>query len=259
MTEIPNRAEVEAELDEIDDEILFATVSGAHLYGFPSEDSDVDIRGTYIAPIKEVLALGDHPDTFDRITFRDGVEVDISFHEVEKFLELLLGRNAVVLEQLYSPLTVRTGDAHEELKELAADCITRHHAHHYLGFSSSRWEGFQESGKLKALLYAYRGLLTGLHLMETGRIEANLETLAEHHDAPELRDLIDRKRQGTEQMPAPEGPFAESDVFETWTERLEDAHAASDLPGDVPLAVRRRLSDFLVRLRLRLQDLAAVD
>ena len=26
--------------------LLFATVSGAHLYGFPSPDSDFDLRGT---------------------------------------------------------------------------------------------------------------------------------------------------------------------------------------------------------------------
>jgi hypothetical protein len=26
--------------------LLFATVSGAHLYGFPSADSDYDLRGT---------------------------------------------------------------------------------------------------------------------------------------------------------------------------------------------------------------------
>ena len=26
--------------------VLFITVSGAHLYGFPSDDSDVDLRGS---------------------------------------------------------------------------------------------------------------------------------------------------------------------------------------------------------------------
>lgn len=30
--------------------LLFATVSGAHLYGFPSKDSDVDLRGSTSCP-----------------------------------------------------------------------------------------------------------------------------------------------------------------------------------------------------------------
>lgn len=30
------------------DPLLFATVSGAHLYGFPSRDSDVDLRGAHL-------------------------------------------------------------------------------------------------------------------------------------------------------------------------------------------------------------------
>jgi hypothetical protein len=30
--------------------LLFATVSGAHLYGFPSPDSDWDLRGVHVLP-----------------------------------------------------------------------------------------------------------------------------------------------------------------------------------------------------------------
>ena len=35
--------------------LLFATISGAHLYGFPFPDSDV--RGVHILPVKEVIGL----------------------------------------------------------------------------------------------------------------------------------------------------------------------------------------------------------
>ena len=40
---------------------LFATVSGAHLYGFASRDSDVDLRGAFVAPLEEVLGLDRPP------------------------------------------------------------------------------------------------------------------------------------------------------------------------------------------------------
>ncbi len=34
--------------------LLFVTISGAHLYGFPSADSDFDLRGVHILPPSEV-------------------------------------------------------------------------------------------------------------------------------------------------------------------------------------------------------------
>ena len=38
---------------------VFATISGAHLYGFASPDSDVDLRGAFLLPAREMLGL--HP------------------------------------------------------------------------------------------------------------------------------------------------------------------------------------------------------
>ena len=37
--------------------LVFATVSGAHLYGFPSADSDYDLRGVHVLPLRDVIGL----------------------------------------------------------------------------------------------------------------------------------------------------------------------------------------------------------
>jgi hypothetical protein len=37
--------------------LLLATISGAHLYGFPSPDSDYDLRGVHILPASEAVGL----------------------------------------------------------------------------------------------------------------------------------------------------------------------------------------------------------
>ncbi len=34
--------------------LVFATISGAHLYGFPSPDSDFDLRGVHLLPLKRL-------------------------------------------------------------------------------------------------------------------------------------------------------------------------------------------------------------
>src|SRR5688572_32487603 len=48
--------------------------------------------------------------------------------------------------------------------------------------------------RAKPLLYVFRVLLTGIHLMRTARIEANLVTLNEEFRLPYLPELIQKKR-----------------------------------------------------------------
>jgi hypothetical protein len=43
--------------------VVFATVSGAHLYGFASVDSDLDLRAAHVLPAAEAVGLRTGPDT----------------------------------------------------------------------------------------------------------------------------------------------------------------------------------------------------
>jgi predicted nucleotidyltransferase len=159
--------------------VVFATVSGAHLYGFASRDSDVDLRGVHLLPPHDLVGLRTGPQTLDRSWVQDGVEMDLVTHDLAKFARLLLRRNGYVLEQLQSPLVVTTSPAHEQMIALAPACLTRHHAHHYLGFARTQYELFRRTDELKPLLYTVRVLLTGIYLMRTGQLEAHLPTLSD--------------------------------------------------------------------------------
>ena len=159
--------------------VVFATVSGAHLYGFASRDSDVDLRGVHLLPAEDVVGLRTGPQTLDRSWVRDGIEMDLVTHDLAKFARLLLRRNGYVLEQLLSPLVVSSSPAHEQMTALATACITRHHAHHYLGFARTQYELFRRTDELKPLLYTVRVLLTGIHLMRTGQLQAHLPSLTD--------------------------------------------------------------------------------
>ncbi|AVT32807.1 nucleotidyltransferase [Plantactinospora sp. BC1] len=234
--------------------LLFATVSGAHLYGFPSRDSDVDLRGVHLLPAAEVVGLRHGPATVDRSWTRDGVEIDLVTHDAVKFGHLLLRRNGYVLEQLLSPLVVLTGEAHAELVALAPACLTRHHAHHYRGFAQTQRRLFDRTGELKPLLYTFRTLLTGIHLMRTGRLEAHLPTLrAELPEAPGyLGTLVAAKAAGEHDLLAgvPEAPGADrldADLTALHA-ALDEAQLASRLP-ERP-AAEPALHDLLVRIRL---------
>jgi predicted nucleotidyltransferase len=180
--------------------LLFATISGAHLYGFPSPDSDYDLRGVHLLPLENVVGMHAVDETVEKSGIYDGLEIDLVTHDAKKFFGLLLKKNGYVLEQLLSPLVVHTTPEHEELKAMAGDVVTRHHAHHYLGFAATQWKLFQKERppRVKPLLYVYRVLLTGIHLMRTGEVEANLVRLNEMARLPYIPDLIARKVGGSE-------------------------------------------------------------
>jgi uncharacterized protein len=232
--------------------LLFATISGAHLYGFPSPDSDYDLRGVHILPLKEVLGLHKTQETLEISRVQDGLELDLVTHDIAKFFRLLLQRNGYVLEQLYSPLIVQTTAEHTELKAIAKGCITRMHAHHYLGFSKTEWKLFEKetTHRVKPLLYVYRVLLTGIHLMRTGDIEANLINLNEEFRLDFLPDLITRKLAGPEKSVLDDADLDfHRQEFERLTLILEAEMEKSQLP-DTPSA-KAELNDLLVRVRLK--------
>lgn len=232
--------------------LLFATVSGAHLYGFPSADSDYDIRGSHVLPLPEVLGLTTSNETVDRTQVIDGVEVDIVTHDFRMFCNLLLRKNGNMLEQIFSPIVLYTTPEHEELKSIAQSCITRHHIHHYAGFAHKKWKNVQsaETVQTKPLLYLFRVLLTGIHLLRTGRVEANLIHLNEEAKLPYIADLIHQKQTGPEKGTVENADlaFIESEYERLRTEMTQAAEA-SQLP-EKPTG-EPALNDLLIRLRMK--------
>jgi len=310
--------------------LLFATISGAHLYGFPSPDSDFDLRGAHVLPLEKVVSLevrdetveqsmlvppdplrrelifpnDPHPasspapqqmvsdpttltrpaDTLSPSRGRGmssagegqcaegrALEMDIVSHDVRKFFGLLLKKNGYVLEQLFSPLIVHTTPEHEELKAICAftpgeedipfpepgdviagGVITKHHSHHYFGFAETQWNLFLKESprRVKPLLYVYRVLLTGIHLMRTGEVEANLVTLNEQFKLPYITDLVACKLAGPEKSKLEDADIAfHESEYQRLRGELQSAHAASQLPELPSEETRAALHDLLVRVR----------
>ena len=191
------------------------------------------------------------PETIEKSGVYDGLEIDLVTHDVAKFFRLMLKKNGYVLEQLLSPLVEYTTPEHEELKAISADCITKHHVHHYLGFAATQWKLFfkESPPRVKPLLYVYRVLLTGLHLMRTGEIEANLANLNESTKLRYISELIDRKRSGAEKerLSDVDLEFHQKE-YERLRGELEAAYDASTLPERA--SAGPALNDLLIRLRL---------
>jgi len=235
--------------------LMFVTLSGAHLYGFPSPDSDFDLRGVHVLPLPSVVGLEPGEETRELSEVRGGVEIDLVTHDVRKFFQLMLKKNGYVLEQLYSPLVLHTSPEHEALKEIGKQCITRHHSHHYLGFADNQWQLFEKERphRVKPVLYLFRVLLTGIHLMQTGEIEANLLRLNEIFQLSYIQELVDLKLQEAEQttLSGSDVEFFEGE-YQRLRSELVEATAASSLP-ELP-AGRDALNDLLIQMRLAVRS-----
>jgi hypothetical protein len=237
--------------------LVFVTVSGAHLYGFPSPDSDYDLRGVHLLPLDEVTGLRQVRETIECMqdptsVQGDGLDLDLVTHDLKKFMLLMLKKNGYVLEQLHSPLIVRTSAVHNELKELGRGCVTRFHVHHYLGFAQNQWKLFSKEHppRVKPLLYVYRVLLTGIHLMRTGEIEANLLALNEEFGLPYIDELVARKIEGAEKSRLNDADMAfhraEYERFEAMLKEAGDSSSLQENPS-----VRDEMNELLVRVRQR--------
>jgi uncharacterized protein len=204
----------------------------------------------HVLPVADVVGINACRETIEVSGIRDGLEMDLVTHDVRKFFLLMLKKNGYVLEQLYSPLVVRTTPEHQELREIGRDCITRHHVYHYIGFAETQWKLFEKENprRVKPLLYVYRVLLTGIHLMRTGEVEANLVKLNEMYPLPYVPDLIAQKLTGPEQSKLADTDF---DFYRKEYDRLlvelKETSEKSTLP-EVPSA-KPALNDLLIRLR----------
>jgi predicted nucleotidyltransferase len=233
--------------------LLFVTLSGSHLYGFPSTDSDFDLRGVHFAPASEALSLGGirHETVTDTST-ADGYEDELVTHDAAKYFKLLLKNNGYVLEQIFSPMVV-FGDLHllRELREIAKKCITSNHAAHYKGFGYGEWTKFvrNPTKHVKRILYVFRVFMTGIYLMRTGIVEANLLRLNEEFRLPYLEELVAQKKRGYEkdELAAGHGLDFYSREYLKLEEMLRTAAERSSLPREP--GGELDLNALLLRLR----------
>ncbi len=228
---------------------VFATISGAHLYGFASPDSDVDLRGAFLLPARSVLGL--HPPD-ETITVDDKTRIDLDWvaHDLRKFARMMTSHNGYVLEQLFSPLVVVSVPAFEELRHLGRGCITRPTVRHYQGFARGRRKRLHEpEPTVKHLLYAYRVFLAGIHVMRTGEIVANIAALNDAFRITAVSELVQRKKEGAERLLLDAAEVVRHDVaLDALEKTLAEAHAASALPEEP--TTRDAIEDFVIRLRL---------
>ncbi|MFB9865626.1 nucleotidyltransferase domain-containing protein [Rufibacter immobilis] len=150
--------------------ILFAVESGSRAWGFPSPDSDYDVRFIYKHPPEWYLSLDEQKDTINCL---EG-ELDLVGWEIRKALRLLRKSNAALLEQIQSPILYsKKGCFLDELQTLATAYFSpRAGLHHYLSMAFNYYKACapEDEVKLKSYFYLLRTALASLWIVENGTI-----------------------------------------------------------------------------------------
>jgi predicted nucleotidyltransferase len=225
---------------------------GSHSYGFPSPDSDFDLKAIHLAPSSEMLGLERPKETVNFLDTVDGLEMDYTSHEAGSALARLLKGDGNVLERIFSPyqiLPVKTDERLSELRFVARANLSRRFHRHYSGFLGGSIKRYQKEGtrEVKPLLYMARVTLTGVHLLLEGEVLADLPVLVKSYPLPWVADLLEIKQQAEHATIENDSPLA---GFITKLESLlTNALKRSTLP-EKPTAVAD-LNDWLVRHRMR--------
>jgi len=217
-----NLAALEAKEDI---KILYACESGSRAWGFPSKDSDYDVRFIYIRDRDWYLSV-------DYALRRDVVEqpiddlLDVNGWDLKKSLLLLKKSNPALIEWIDSPIVYSSvGSFREDYKNLVADYYSPKACfHHYENMATTNYRGYlkEASVRIKKYFYVLRPLLAMRWIAEDRGVvpmefSALLEAgLKDQVVKDEISDLLKKKKAGFEAEYAPSIPvlnaFIESEL-----------------------------------------------
>lgn len=196
------------ELDE-NVKIIYACESGSRAWGFPSKDSDYDVRFVYVRPIDWYLSIFDKRDVIER-PISD--LLDINGWDISKALQLLRKSNPPLYEWIQSPIVYNEDPVIiEQVRNLAKNSFNpKSCLHHYLHMAKGNFSEYLQGDYVRAKKYFYvlRPILAGRwieanHTMPPTEFEKLLNLIHDEQLLSVITDLLNRKKAGDELDSAP--------------------------------------------------------
>ena len=233
--------------------ILYAAEAGSRAWGFPSPDSDYDVRFVYVRPAYDYLRLDEVRDV---IEWKLDEVLDINGWDLRKTLKQFARGNAALFEWCLSPVVYRSTGEWEQVRKVADPCFSgRTAVHHYCGIAYKTWaEHLQgETVRYKKYLYALRPLLAAQYIEANGCPPPVLfSELLKMEIGPELRsaveDLLEKKKTATEEDFLPQIP-AVRDFIQEELQRRKGAGSGTPDDRNPDWAALNRCFAGIIRLK----------
>lgn len=185
--------------------ILYACESGSRAWGFPSKDSDYDVRFIYIHPVDWYLSIQEKRDVIET-PISD--LLDINGWELRKALKLLRKSNPPIMEWMESPIvyyesysTIRKMRDLSRISFSPLSCL-----YHYLSIARGNFRKYLHGDrvKIKKYFYALRPIFACKWIEEhntmppMGFDELVCASCRDDILADEINRFLERKKSGIE-------------------------------------------------------------
>lgn len=194
MSEIDR--EIQALLDKVESEygviIILAVESGSRAWGFPSEDSDYDIRFIYVHDRDWYASVFPKRDVIENMFIG---ELDAGGWDLRKTLQLMQKSNAPLHEWLGSPIVYRKDTAKlASLAELAAISVNpKAIFYHYFSLAKKKIVSENFATNAKAFLYGFRALLCAQWIVDFGSVPpVAFSNLVDRYVSGETKDVLEK-------------------------------------------------------------------
>jgi len=228
--------------NEYHGKIINLMISGSHLFGFESPDSDTDYRGCFQVVTNKLLTTRTVKDNIEFKTLKEGVgmdeihdrdvyDKDAVLDELGKEVGLLLAGNCNHFEHLYASQLLNSQE-HIELKSIFNEQMNLNGIYQsYRGMAHQNYKKFILGGKhtVKKYLYVLRGLMAGTYVLEHGIIEPNIVVLMEYYNRPVIRELVGLKKRGMEKDPVNKNLDRYNKEVDEWFINIDEV-ATNKLP-----------------------------
>ncbi len=218
--------------------IVLACESGSRAWGFPSNDSDYDVRFIYVNKPDWYLTIGKKRDVIELPV--DDV-LDINGWDLRKTLQLMRKSNSPLLEWLSSPIQYHLlRSPYESLLSLSKTAfMTETSSHHYLSMAKRSVEKFNSAKqvRIKTYMYAIRPVLCGQwirkHMSQPPmHISDLLSEVADNKPFKEkVQSLIETKKRYPEQYTVERSEIIEDYINQTIDELQHDMPSNSRKPA----------------------------
>ena len=173
--------------------ILHAVESGSRAWGFPSPDSDYDVRFIYVRPPEFYLKL---EKTRDVIELPINDMLDINGWDLMKTLQLLHGSNPTLFEWMSSPIVYRQTEFIDQLRPIMDQYFScKSGLYHYLSMAERNCKEFLlgDMVKVKKYFYVLRPILACKWILRTSKKPPmQFRELADAELDEALKPTIDR-------------------------------------------------------------------
>ena len=140
--------------------ILHAIESGSRAWGFPSKDSDYDVRFIYVHSMEHYLSIDRKRDVIETPILHDkflGVEFDMGGWDIKKAIGLAIRGNVVVHEWMTSPIVYQENEQYKDtitnfLKDVAS---LESYFYAYRNKTNRSWGDGRDSAVIKIKDYCY--------------------------------------------------------------------------------------------------------